>query len=95
MGHRNPDRVPLRMRRGRAESVDAMRRQNWEVISHCGRCGLMMPVDLALVAKVKGAAYSLWNRKARCRRLGCTGFVTFQAKAPGMIGFEDLSADDG
>jgi len=66
----------------------------WDVISNCEKCGLMMRVDLAMIARVSGPATSLWNRKARCRRIGCLGFVVFQARAPGMSCHEALSADD-
>lgn len=51
-----------------------------------------MRVNLRAVMKVAGPRLSLWNRKARCRRLGCLGFVEFQARAPGMEMHEALSA---
>jgi hypothetical protein len=94
MGHRNPDRVPLAYRRARCETVEQMRAERWDVISKCARCELIMQVDLGLIIKVSGPRVSLWNRKARCRRLGCNGFVEFQAKAPGMGWHEELRADD-
>ena len=56
MPPRNPDRVPISYRRSRCETVGDMLRE------------LMMPLDLALVAKVKGAKTSLWNRTQRCKR---------------------------
>jgi len=68
MPPRNPDRVPISYRRSRCETVGDMLREGWEVISKCRTCGLMMPLDLALVAKVKGAKTSLWNRTQRCKR---------------------------
>ncbi|MEP6967807.1 MAG: hypothetical protein ABI906_06980 [Pseudomonadota bacterium] len=92
MGHRNPDRVPMAIRRQRCETVERMRRDAWDVISRCGKCGLIMRVDLGLVIRVSGPSTSLWNRKARCRRLGCSGWVEFQARAPGMSFHEPLSA---
>ncbi len=92
MGHRNPDRVPLAYRRAGCETVADMMQARWEVISNCRQCGLIMAVNLALVAKVSGPAASLWNRTSRCRRLGCIGVVEFQAKAPGMVMFEALVA---
>ena len=54
MGHRNPDRVPLRYRRERCETVSAMRRDGWDVVSQCDKCGLTMSVNLALVIRVSG-----------------------------------------
>ncbi len=94
MGHRNPDRVPISIRRQRCETVAQMQRDHWDVISHCEKCGLSMVVDLALVARVTGPETSLWNRKNRCRRIGCQGWVEFQAKAPGMVMYEPLAAPD-
>ncbi len=73
MGHRNPDRVPLAYRRQRCETVERMRRDGWDVISRCEKCALIMRVDLGLVIRVSGPSVSLWNRKARCRRLGLHG----------------------
>jgi len=94
MGNRNPDRVPLSHRRSRCKTVADMLAQGWDVISECRTCGLMMQVDLDLIAWRKGAKTSLWNRKARCRRLHCEGVVDFKAKAPGMLWHEKLIADD-
>jgi hypothetical protein len=70
MGHRNSDRVPIAYRRARCETVAQMRRDRWDIISRCEACGLIMRVDLTLIIRVRGPAVSLWNRKARCRRLG-------------------------
>ena len=94
MGSRNLDRIPLRSRRAKVETVRQMREEGWDVISKCLVCGLVMRVDLALIARVSGPNVSLWNRKAHCRRLGCTGFVEFQARAPGMSWHEVLNAED-
>jgi hypothetical protein len=52
-----------------------------------------MQVDLALIIQVKGPGVSLWNRKARCRRLACSGWVTFHAQTSARRGFEALTAD--
>lgn len=94
MGHRNPDRVSIRERYARGKTVADMARERWEVISVCRTCGLMMMVDLKLIAFVSGPKVSLWNRRARCRRLLCGGAVEFHAKAPGMLGHELLAIDD-
>lgn len=61
-----------------------MEAQGWDLISRCDQCHLMMRVNLRVVARVKGADFSLWNQKARCRRIGCQGWTSFQARAPGM-----------
>jgi len=92
MGSRNPDRIPIAMRRRRCESVGDMIRLGWDVHSKCEACGLLFRVNLKLIARVKGADFSLWNRKERCKRLGCVGFVNFQGKAPDMSWHEVLSA---
>jgi len=94
MGSRNADRIPLSDRYLLGRNVVDMYERRWEVISHCLACGLNMAVDLRLVARVSGPATSLWNRTARCRRIGCAGRVEFQAKAPGMTGYEPLRTHD-
>jgi hypothetical protein len=92
MGTRNPDRIALSLRRRGCETVDQMRRQGWDVVCRCRDCGLLMRVDLAMIIRVRGPHLSLWNRTARCRRLGCLGHVEFQARAPGMASHEALTA---
>jgi hypothetical protein len=84
----------MRVRRDKCESVEAMRREGWDVISRCQTCGLIMQVNLSLIIRVRGPGVSLWNRKERCRRLGCTGWVEFQGRAPGMAMHEVMSAPD-
>lgn len=46
------------------------------------RVRLVMRVNLSAIIKVNGPQFSLWNRKARCRRVGCTGFVQFRQRRP-------------
>lgn len=92
MGSRNPDRVPLAYRRRRCETVTQMIAQRWDVLSCCERCRLQMVVDLQMIARVRGPAFSLWNRRSHCRRVGCGGVVSFMAKAPGMAWHEPLDA---
>lgn len=93
MPRRNPARIPLAARRPVCESVDDMRRLGWDVISRCPTCGLVMRVDLSALATLRGPSFSLWNRKARCRRLGCTGHASFQARAPDMAWHDELRAE--
>lgn len=83
MGARSIDRVSAVELRAVAETVADMRKNGWEVVSHCPACGLKMQVDLALVALALGAATSLWNRHPPCRRIGCDGRVTFEGRPPG------------
>lgn len=84
----------MRSRRDKFDSVESMLRNGWDVISCCQKCGLTMRVNLALIIRVSGPDVSLWNRKERCRRLGCTGWVAFQARAPDMVMHEVLSAPE-
>lgn len=87
--------MPLIVRRAKCETVTEMMRQRWDVIAVCQRCGLTMEVELGTIAKVCGPGFSLWNRKARCRKVGCTGHVEFHAKAgDGMLWHEPLRAPD-
>lgn len=92
MGSRNPDRVPLSYRRRKCETVEEMIGQGWDVLAKCGTCELLMRVDLRLIARVRGRKFSLWNQRSRCRRVGCNGVVSFQARAPGMGWHEPLDA---
>lgn len=94
MARRNPARIPLSARRHFCQTVDDMRRHGWDVISRCATCGLVMRVDLAALATLRGPTFSLWNRKPRCRRLGCTGHASFQARAPDMAWHDELQAEE-
>jgi hypothetical protein len=94
MSHRNPDRVSIIERRSKCETVGQMIVQRWDVITKCLACGLVMQTDLAFIARSVSRDLSIWNRRPRCRRLGCTGRVQFQAKAPGMGWHEALETPD-
>lgn len=94
MGQRNPDRIPLRDRYENGRDVAGMIKHGWDALSICRSCQLTMPVDLKLIAYVRGPKVSLWNRKAKCRRLLCPGIVEFHAKAPGMIGHQKMVFDE-
>jgi hypothetical protein len=95
LGRKNIDRVDISHFRFRVATVGDMRAQRWDVISKCRACGLMMAVDLALIAKHSGPETILWNRLARCKRIGCQGYVEFQARFPGRGVYATLAADDG
>jgi hypothetical protein len=95
VGRRNIDRVHISEFRNRVATVADMQSQRWDVISKCRVCGLMMAVDLVLIARTTGPKTILWNRLARCKRIGCQGHVEFQGRAPGAGGYQTLSADDG
>jgi hypothetical protein len=94
MGAKNPDRIPVDAWRVKYPTVAELARDHVEVISSCRKCGLIMPVDLDLVARISGPATNFWNRKARCKRIGCSGFVEFQAKFRGTYTYQTLAADD-
>lgn len=91
MGQRNPDRIPIAARRRRFETVGAMYAGRWLVNSRCLACGLQMRVDLRVIIALRGPDVSLWNRRARCRRIGCAGAVQFEARPPDMDGFRPLT----
>ena len=94
MGAKNLDRIPASAWRVKYPTVAELARDGIDVISSCSSCGLNMAVDLILVARVSGPSTSLWNRKAPCRRIGCSGFVEFRAKFRGTHIYQALAADD-
>jgi hypothetical protein len=92
MGSKNLDRISTVEWRAKCETVADLARDRIEVISVCGKCDLRMTVDLRLIARVSGPATSLWNRKAPCKRIGCSGVVVFRAKFWGRNTYTELSA---
>jgi hypothetical protein len=66
--------------------------QRWDVLAKYTKCELLTRVDLTVVARIRGPDFSLWNRRSRCRRVGCTGAVAFQAKTHDMTWHEQLDA---
>ena len=61
------------------QTVEAMIAEGIEVRAWCDRgCrkGFVV-VDLARIRREKGPAYSLINRRSRCRTPGCAGWVKF------------------
>jgi hypothetical protein len=95
LGRKNIDRVHISHFRHRVATVADMQARRWDVISRCRVCGLMMTVDLPLIAKHSGPKTILWNRLARCKRIGCQGHVEFQARFPGRGVYATLAADEG
>ena len=95
MGRKNIERVHISHFRLRVATVADMQAAEWQVISKCGTCGLMMTVDLDLIAWRTGPKTVLWNRRARCNRIGCQGWVEFQARFPGRGVYSTLTANDG
>ena len=85
MGHRNFERWPPEAWRRSAGTVGRMRANGWTVLAYCPVCQLTMTVDLSLLETVRGPEFSLWNRRAPCRRLGCAGRVEFQGQPPELI----------
>ena len=82
MGGPNPDRWPIEAWYRKARTVGDMQRAGWKVISFCRACRLAMPVDLRVITRLSGAGVVLWNREAKCRRIGCNGVVDFHGKPP-------------
>jgi hypothetical protein len=63
--------------------------EGWRVQAHCPTCFARARVDLVEVARKLGPEYSLWNRRAPCRRRTgdggrCAGEVVFWAWPPGL-----------
>lgn len=71
-------------------NVRDMASQNWTVISRCGRCGLRMKTDLEALLRARHWRLRLWNYRPACRRLNCSGRVTFYGMRPGMFWPEPL-----
>jgi hypothetical protein len=69
-----------------------MRKAGWDVLSLGRACQLTMRVDLVLVERVSGPQAVLWNRQARCRRIGCDGVVEFWGKNPKITNYIRLRA---
>jgi hypothetical protein len=92
MGRTNPDRIPIRDRRRFAETVGQMQAQGWDVIARCDHCRVLLRVDLRVVIQTRGAGFSLWNRKTRCRVVGCTGWASFLGRPPDLTTHRPLSA---
>lgn len=94
MGRKNPDRVSIQDMYRSGKTVVHMIQQRWEVISIFQECRLQMLVRLDWIARISGPDTSLWNRRAKCRRLLCKGVTTFHAKAPGMTVYGDLTINE-
>ncbi len=92
MGSRRPDNVPMEIWRGGCETVQQMRDQGWEVISHCPVCDLRMRVRLDWIARLSGHDTSLWNRRSPCRKLFCKGQVRFLGRPPGCTQYHRVEA---
>lgn len=58
--------------------IGSLHRSNTEVEARCDVCEMIQRIDLeALIAKA-GPAYSLWDRRCRCRLTeGCEGWNRF------------------
>jgi hypothetical protein len=88
MGRRNVDRVPISFYRASVATVADMQRECWDVVSKCNTCGLIMAVDLDLVAWRSGAKTRRHAPAPSCRRAplrhaqGLDGSDTLQDQDP-------------
>lgn len=65
-------------------SVGALIAAGVEVRASCTLCAGWRVVDLAAIAATRGADFSLWNKRARCRLTpGCAGVNRFRFNARG------------
>src|SRR5690606_33816940 len=82
MGRRHPDRYTTSDWRQACPTVRWLLAERWDAITECTTCGLKMQANLPRIERERGSDFSLWDRTAPCRRLGCHGFVEFQALPP-------------
>lgn len=75
----------------RYQTVGAMAAEGVAVRAWCRSCGLVLEVSPAMLAAYHGPDFSLVNRLARCRKVGCSGEVFFLAHGHGR--FEPLLLD--
>ena len=66
-------------------TVGAMVAAGVRVRAWCRTCGLVLEVSPAMLAAYHGADFSLVNRLAKCRKVGCDGEVFFLAKGHGRF----------
>jgi hypothetical protein len=66
--------MPARSKR----TIAAMIEHGFSSYAYCPACRLYREVDLNKLMATKGPAYSLWNRRCRCKKPGCTGWVRFK-----------------
>lgn len=91
MGTKKVESIPIAEWRPVVATVGDMIQEGWRVQAHCFHCGLEMPVDLEVVAKLRGRSTTLWDRSSRCRRKGCRGRMKFEARVPGAHWFRELT----
>ncbi len=93
MSTKKPERIPFQHFHFQSRMVGLMIENGWTVISQCEKCQLQTTVDLDLIVTVKGPQVTLWNRRQRCKKVGCSGWVYFLGKHPRRIGFDRLEID--
>ena len=76
------ERRPATWWRSRSHTIGQMIDQGWFIWSVCGRCYLVMEVDLGVLEHTLGEGETLWNRQPTCRRFGCKGLTTFHGVPP-------------
>lgn len=94
MSTKHPDQISMHRWRDNAETAGEMWAKNWDVLAICGHCQLHMHVNLVVTIAVKGPAFRLWNKKARCKRMLCPGWMAFHGRPPGASQHRPLSAPD-
>lgn len=94
MGGRNPDRIPIHEFRPAYETVERMAKAGWKLRTRCEQCRLELNLSWRVVILTLGPNYSLWNRKARCRKVMCSGKVVFLAQHHPRAHFDTLTAPE-
>lgn len=75
---------------GYCPTIGDMARREWSLTARCNTCDLRMAVDIKVVVRRTGPAWSPWGRTARCRRLRCCGRMHLRAYAPRAGEYVDL-----
>lgn len=93
MGARHVDNIPIAAAWPQTDRVVVMLELDWKVMSTCRRCGLQLHVDLRTVIKTNGPDFSLWNAKAKCRKVGCSGYADYAGMPPRGTLYRPLIVD--
>lgn len=76
------------------ETVERMAKAGWGLRTRCDKCRLELNLSWRVVIMVLGPNYSLWNRKARCRKVMCSGHTIFLGRHHPRAHWEALTASD-
>lgn len=55
------------------------------VEARCNKCAFQQSVNIAALAEKCGESYQLWDRRSRCKKPGCEGWVRFFGARGGVF----------